>query len=196
MNGKICAVPNCNKLSGKKSGYCSMHRSRLWRTGQLDKAVRLLPIERVMERIIKRDNGCWEWQGGKNCKGGYGRIKFGYDHHLVHRISYEYHYGKIPDGMEICHHCDNPICVNPEHLFLGTRSDNMRDMFAKGRHRPVNGENNGNSRLTQKQVDSIRKEYSKGDVSQRGLARKYSVTQGCIAGIICHRTWKESLQYV
>ena len=91
---------------------------------------KLLPINnRFWNNILKKAK-CWEWQGLK-FPSGYGRIGQKY----AHRFSYELYYDKIPKGMCVCHTCDNPSCVNPEHLWIGTRADNNRDRVKKGRSR-------------------------------------------------------------
>lgn len=94
------------------------------------------PAERFLGLLPDRpETGCWEWLGAR-ANGGYGLFAVQNPRRITaHRYSWELHNGPIPAGMHVLHHCDNPPCVNPAHLFLGTASDNMRDMLAKGRGR-------------------------------------------------------------
>jgi hypothetical protein len=97
-------------------------------------------LERLLEKIeINSVTDCWEYQGGKNNL-GYGMIRDEDKMRTTHRVSYEEHNNlKIPTGMCVCHACDNPMCVNPSHLWLGTRTQNTRDMLTKGRGKPWGG---------------------------------------------------------
>ena len=124
----MCMVNGCEKPNKKKdSKYCSMHRARLTRTGRLDKST---PYERMMSKTIT-NGGCVEYTGYTDGL-GYGRVRNGAKV-LTHRLSWEHHNGPIPKGLLICHSCDNPPCVNVNHLFLGTNKDNVQDAINKGR---------------------------------------------------------------
>jgi hypothetical protein len=142
------------------------------------------------------EHPCWEWIGKKNDT-GYGSlaIRQGGNKrkwYKAHRISWELHYGQIPKGLHCLHKCDNPGCVRPDHLFLGTQLDNVRDMDKKQRRisSPQAGQKNGKSKLTEKKVIAIRKEYKKGKISQLFLANKYGVCQSTIDLIVRKITWK------
>ncbi len=152
---------------------------------------------------VHKTNGCWIWIASK-CKQGYGRMNPGeFPEGQAHRISWVIHFGLIPEGIKVCHTCDNPPCVNPKHLFLGTQGDNVADMVAKGRqatgdrstarlhpHTTSRGEKKVLSKLTDDDVRSIRIIYKKGGVSTRALAAQFEISSGVIWGIIAGRRWK------
>ena len=135
-------------------------------------------------------SGCWEWTMGRDSK-GYGTISFkGQSSTRAHRLSWELHRGPIPDGMHVLHKCDNPGCVNPDHLFIGTHDDNMADKAAKGRAPSMAGEACPVSVLTDEAIDDIRREYATGLVKQRELAAKHGVSQTNISSIVRRATWR------
>jgi len=135
-------------------------------------------------------SGCIEWDKAKN-KAGYGVFRNGNVLTYAHRAAYEKAHGPIPKGMCICHKCDNPACVNPDHLFLGTHADNVRDKQSKGRH-PL-GESHSNHKLTSEQVSKIRFLHERGGTSIRGLAKKFSVSYSVAYRIINGTVWKHIL---
>jgi hypothetical protein len=136
---------------------------------------------------IKSADECWEWQAS-TFSGGYGQFFDGEHKICAHRFSYKIKYGEIPDDLLVCHKCDNRLCVNPNHLFLGTPTDNLHDMIRKGRK--VSGDTKGikNSRakLTENEVLRIRELYSKG-ARIADLAREYARGETTIRHI-CYRT--------
>ena len=153
--------------------------------------------EDIKDRFFKKikinpENGCWEFQGALS-RFGHGRIGFRLKIYLTHRLSYEIHNGPIPEGLNVCHKCDNPPCCNPEHLFLGTQNDNVLDAVKKGRMKayPVmKGERNPASKLKNCQVFQIRKELNAG-VKGSELARKYKISKVQISRIKLNKIYKD-----
>lgn len=151
-------------------------------------------IDRFWNKVEKTDL-CWLWQGGRH-PDGYGIYKVNGQAWQAHRFSSLLD-GRNPKGWCVCHHCDNPACVRPSHLFLGTHKDNMRDMMAKGRNRQPKGEQNGFSKLTADIVISIRNDCD--NIIRNGrfprntlnsLSKKYNISTGHIRDIACRRSWK------
>jgi len=132
---------------------------------------------------------CWNWTLQID-RDGYGRVKYKGKKHGAHRISYLTFKGELIKGMCICHHCDNPSCVNPDHLYQGTFADNNRDRARRGRSNQVGEANNG-AKLTNKKVIEIRKKYKTGEYTQQGLADYYGVTQHAIWDIVHFNTWEK-----
>jgi hypothetical protein len=145
--------------------------------------------ERFANSYRVAESGCWEWTAGK-CN-GYGRIKFS-GHTLAHRVAWIMRHGEIPDGMLVCHRCDNPGCVNPDHLFLGDHAANMADMAKKkraGRRAPQSGELNRIAKLTQDDVDFIRFAFATMPMVQKEVARAFGVTPSNISALMRNKSW-------
>jgi hypothetical protein len=142
--------------------------------------------ERFWNKVIKTD-GCWGWLGHHN-QNGYGTFKHT-NESLAHRAAWVLIKGEIPSGMCVLHRCDNPGCVNPDHLFLGTMSDNSQDMMNKGRHPKFGGEQNNKAKLKESDVADIRNELKTG-IRPCVLARRYQMTGWAISCIKHGYTWK------
>jgi hypothetical protein len=143
--------------------------------------------ERFWSKVDKSGE-CWIWKAAKG-KDGYGLFNNKTGAHRVlraHRVAYELAVGPIPNGLFVCHQCDNRLCVNPGHLFLGTPGDNTHDGVAKGRLNQ--GDQNPNAKLTSAEVIEIHDRCQNGE-SQRHLANKFQVSRPTICDIICGRTW-------
>ena len=136
---------------------------------------------------IDDETQCWNWKNSLT-PAGYGRIKINGKTYGAHRYSYILSHGEIPKGMLVCHKCDNPACVNPDHLFIGTPKDNIRDCVSKGRF-PI-GEKKSWAILTENDVLEIRKKYVPFYRTQKMFAEKYGVSDKTISAVITRKIWK------
>jgi len=144
--------------------------------------------ERFWEKVnVKGDDECWEWQACKLPK-GYGQFEINYKVKQSHRVSWELHFGEIPNGLHVLHHCDNPSCVNPKHLFLGTNQDNRDDMVKKNRQ--AKGEQLPHTILSKDEVLKIRKLYDAKEYSMVELGEMFNTSTGNIKLIINRINWK------
>lgn len=147
--------------------------------------------ERLWSKVVKSDEDCWLWTGRTRTPSGYGRIWDGESRHnpkliLAHRLVWTLTFGPIPDGMEVCHSCDTPACVRPDHLFLGSHATNMADMTAK--QRQARGPQNARTRLNETLVSEIRGRSEAG-VSERVIAAEFGVSRGAITSILRRKSW-------
>lgn len=200
MTRNICSVEGCSKFV-KGHGLCDKHYMRLRRGGTLE--TRAFPptwstakerLEWYGWNVVQRDTPfadgpCWEWAGTCGA-GGYGVLAVDHRTHKAHRLAYETWVGPIPEGMVVRHKCDNPPCINPEHLELGTPKDNARDREERGRRTPARGEKHGCAKLTWDNVNEIRSLWSTGNYTRKQLAEDFGVVWTTIDMVVRNKTWK------
>jgi hypothetical protein len=147
-------------------------------------------VSRFLDKV-DRAGPCWTWTAAKD-KDGYGFFKIrhgGSSMVKAHRVAYFIATDEHPRGLFVCHRCDNPSCVRPGHLFLGTVTDNRRDCFAKGRARISHGARHTHAKLTESRVQDIRRRAASGE-SRESLAREYGVSPMTLGYAIRRQTWK------
>lgn len=190
MADATCSVAACSNPSRGRVGICEPHYRRKLKYGDPTDGPPLKPRmsgpQRFWSKVVVAD-GCWYWTASVN-SAGYGRISWQGVPKLAHRVSWELHYGAIPSGLLVCHHCDNPPCVNPEHLFLGTKLDNSIDMVAKGRSPKACGEKSGMAKLTASQVADIRRLVRSGE-TQVFVASIYGVHPAHVSRLVNRKRW-------
>jgi len=163
--------------------------------------------KKIIEKSLKKD-GCWIWIGVVS-NAGYGKTRYEKKDISAHRLSYIVFIGSIPDGKNVCHKCDEKRCVNPEHLWLGSQSENIKDCVKKGRftgtkgfkwtdevrkkmknrtHADRKGEKHHLKKLINDDIKEIRRLYDSG-INQKELSLRYKVHQSCISNIVRYKSW-------
>lgn len=156
------------------------------RNSHCDTAVR----EALDSRVVKK--GCWVWQAARN-SAGYGVMWYRGKLRLAHHVAWIVHRGELPAGSVLCHTCDNPACVNPDHLFIGDHKENSADMVRKGRS--ARGERAGTAKLTEDDVSTIRRLYrwrGVGGLTQQQLADMFGVSRSRINYIVRGLSWRHT----
>lgn len=193
----ICSIPGCERGGKLRRAMCDGHYAR-WQKGQRGETL-ARPLRPLRKRTddphvyfwtrVDRSGGpdaCWEWQGAKQAT-GYGNLQIDGRSVRAHRLAWSLAHGPVPDGMLVCHRCDNRPCCNPAHLFLGTHAENLADMAAKGRssrgsHRPA-------TTLTVKDVRGIRARVAAGE-PRSAVARDHGISNSAVSMIVRRKTWK------
>ena len=195
-----CSVKSCSNAH-YGLGYCRTHWTRfkshgdtsltkmqfMKKNGLYQKPNFELLLDSYHENTDIKDE-CWMWDGPVHR--GYGQVQYRGTRRIVHRESYKYFIGEIPDGLFCCHKCDRPGCFNPNHLFLGTAKDNMQDCVQKGRFNATkHGEDNFHSKLKENEVILIKEMIANG-FKNTEIASIFNVTHGNISCIRLNQTWK------
>jgi hypothetical protein len=172
------------KYNNKKNGHVAGKPMFCIRGHMMHRVGRTKPIEERFWSFVDKgsDDECWNWKGAKK-DGGYGVIGLGKRLIRAPRLSYAMEYGEIPEGKFVCHHCDNPSCVNPRHLFLGTNQDNMNDMCDKG---------NSRKKLTLDDAKRIKQLIFENKYSQVEIANMFNVSNSAICLIAKGKNWKRA----
>lgn len=187
---RTCSIEGCLKKHLAR-GLCNAHYQKLL---VYTKAPKRKTIEERFPDLYTPEpfSGCWLWIGCVNQE-GYGQFTVRRKgltptSDKAHRLSFRLHKGEIPNGLKVLHSCDTPMCVNPAHLRLGTDRDNKMDSIRKGRH--AHGETNGTTKLTARDVLTIRKLFADGPVNQTELGLRYGVHGSIINAVIHRRNWR------
>ncbi|QIG73017.1 HNH endonuclease protein [Rhizobium phage RHph_N3_19] len=145
-------------------------------------------LDELFERcVLNEETGCLEWARSINGN-GYGSLRFRGKVETAHRAAYSLHHGVVlTSDNVICHECDNPICCNLDHLFLGTHKDNSDDKFRKGRFKVLRGEDNGHTKVSDADVIEIQRLYAETDLFQREIGDMYGITQAQVSNIVLNK---------
>lgn len=184
--GKYCN-PLCIRYSGPIESLRKYKGRGFWQTATEEE--KRLKIKSEFHRLVIKKDGCWGWKTVP-LNSGYGVIRIGDAKVIIgHRASWMIHNGSIPHGLFVCHRCDNPICTNPEHLFLGTPKENTKDCIDKKRRNAPFGLNHHNAKLSEEQVIEIKKLITL-KISQSKIANRFKVSPSAIQNIADGKTWK------
>lgn len=195
----ICSIAGCGRPAAART-WCRPHWKRWKRHGDPTRLVgrrRIPAADRFWPKVDTSagPNGCWPWQGARDDYGyGFFRLVPGENMRKTHRVAWLLTNGD-PGDMIVCHTCDNPPCVNPSHLFIGTNQDNVDDRVAKNRSSrkcPHSGETSPSAKLTSLQVVEIRRRYAAGGISQLALGTEYGVSQTQVGRIVRNVRWQHT----
>ena len=180
-----CSVDGCDDPI-RSYGWCNRHYYRWYRHGDPERTKRMPPGLTLVEKFEFKgwdvtDTGCWEWRGRRN-RDGYGLLKHDGWWQGAHRLAYIAWVGPIDDGLKILHSCDNPPCINPDHLRQGTQADNVADAVSRNRQR-------SSRKLQWSEVGEIRNRYSQGS-TQRELEDEFGLASGTVSRIMSGQLYR------
>jgi len=187
----VCTIKGCSNKHLAR-GWCAKHYSRWQRFGDPNYTV-IAASDLTLEDKLRwhgwtvTESGCWEFDGGKS-KGGYGALTLNNHNIKAHRVAYELWVGPIPEGLVVRHFvCDNPPCINPDHLRVGTTKDNSQDMVRAGRGYKVKGSLRSNSKLTELEALAIKNNTTN---TQKQLAKLYGISASVVCSIRTGTSWR------
>ena len=183
---RICSVNKC-EFPSRRNGMCEKHSGLFRKYGTTDPHNLTPVVDRFLKHVNKTET-CWLWTGGKD-KDGYGLIRIKGKLIRAHRASWELFCGPIPDGLDALHKCDNPPCVNTDHLYLGTNMQNVQDRV--DRKRGADGVKHPNAHFTKEQIQDIRRRYHPYRYPASKLAAQFGVSVASIIAIVKRRTYKD-----
>jgi hypothetical protein len=179
--GVKCIKRSTNHFDGKR-------RKSFWDNATEDQ--KLIRYKEIFEKKVVRKEGCWGWKSPAG-SAGYGHLGFKKYLTTAHRLSWIIHNGSIPEDLWVLHKCHNPICSNPDHLYLGTPKDNTRDMILAGRA-VYNQQSSKNAKLTLEQAKEIKHLLATTDLSQYEIAKKFNVGRGTVQDIKRNKMWRNA----
>lgn len=179
-----CEHETCDRAAYSR-GWCLKHYKRWWRTGSIYKVRRFSDDFSLEARLnykgwTLQETGCWEWNGRRD-RLGYGQIEYQGGRLLTHRAAYLLWVGVLKPDEQVRHTCDNPPCMNPDHLIPGSQEENMQDMVDRQRFY---------SKITAQVAEEIRKRYASEQISQRVLGEAYGISQQQVSRIIHNEHWR------
>jgi len=158
----------------------------------MDRKSAKIPIVRLLEKVDIKPGQCWEWKGMLN-PGGYGVMSIAKEKRnvLVHRYFYSFVLGiEIPEGKQVCHKCDNPKCVNPDHLYIGDAYTNVHDMMDRGRARKALGNKVNTSKLSEDEVREARRLFDQAGWKISEIADLFGLSRNAMAAVVKRKVWK------
>lgn len=187
-----CKVFGCTEKHSAK-GFCNLHYQRKLQGIPMEGRPRPTLRERILNKRKILQTGCWVWTGAKSGGNKAGKFKYGYIRVSgktlrVHRVLYEIERKVFLDGLQLLHSCDNPLCINPDHLSISSQLENMHDMIKKGRDKHPVGEKN-HSKLSKTDVLKIKSRSKSGDSNPK-IAKDFGVCTTTIRNIVIGEKWK------
>lgn len=188
----ICSTLGCRQEARGRTCLCATHYAASIRAINKNVLSTAAATGNFWKRVRKTPR-CWNWIGNVGTD-GYGGLSVAANPTKAHRYSWVIHHGPIPNGLQVLHKCDNRVCVNPDHLFLGTTQDNMLDRDRKNRQ--VQGERHPSAKLTAQQVIEIRRRFKNGCKKNgtRPLAREFGLSKSTMTAVVRGQTWKGVLK--